>query len=68
MEYVARVEEMRKSENLKGRDNRTIYRYRYNTKINRKGTGCEEWDSIRLPSNKAHWQPHVSIAMKLKMC
>ena len=62
------MEEMRKSGNLKGRDNRTIYRHRDNTKMNRKGTGCEDWDSILLPSYKTHWQAHVSIAMKLKVC
>jgi len=60
MEYVARMEEMRKSANLKGRDHRTMHRYRDNIKMNRKGTGCEDWDSIRLAP--------VSIVMKLKLC
>jgi len=54
------MEGMRKSETLKGRDHRTMHRYRDNIKMNCKGTGCEDWDSIRLAP--------VSIAMKLKLC
>jgi hypothetical protein len=68
MEYAAGMEEMRNSENLTGRDKRTMYRYRDNTKMNRKGTGCEDWDSIRPASDKAQWQAPVSTAMKLKVC
>ena len=39
-EYVARMEEMRKSENLKGRDHRTMHRYKDNIKMNLKEQGA----------------------------
>jgi hypothetical protein len=60
MENVARTEEMKKSESLKGRDQSITHRHRDNIKRNRKGTGCEHWDSIPLAP--------VSIAMKLPSC
>jgi hypothetical protein len=60
MQYVARMEEMRKSENLKGTDHGTMHRYRDNITMKRKGTGCEDWDSILLAP--------VSIVMKRQLC